>query len=318
LPFNNLKNNKMNKLFTLMALAFICTAATAQNTDSTMQKIDTLTLPKNSNDTIRIGNIVIVTNGANANDGNSRRRYGTSITLGRHRSRKLSNISTNWGIVDIGFANWSDKTNYATATSGQYLVNAPNSNFPLGGSDFKLKVAKSVDINIWFFMQRLNLIKHHVNLKYGLGLELNNYRFRSGISFKEPGFAPYGLTTAIPHAYVIRDSISFSKNKLAADYLTVPMMLNFISNPSYYNKGISFSAGVSVGYLYSQRNKQKSNERGKQKNKGDYDLEQFKFSYIAEVGLGPVRLYGSYSPNSIFQKGLDMRPYTLGVRLSNW
>jgi hypothetical protein len=26
-------------------------------------------------------------------------------------------------------------------------------------------------------MQRLNLIKHVVNLKYGLGLELNNYHF---------------------------------------------------------------------------------------------------------------------------------------------
>jgi len=111
---------------------------------------------------------------------------------------------------------------------------------------------------------------------------------------------------------------NFSKNKLAADYLTVPMMLNFSSNPGDHNRGISVSVGVSAGYLYSQRNKQESNKRGKQKNKGDYDLEQFKFSYIAEVGLGPVRLYGSYSPNSLFQKGLDMRPYTLGVRLSNW
>ena len=32
-------------------------------------------------------------------------------------------------------------------------------------------------MNIWFFMQRLNLIEHMVNLKYGLGLELNNYFF---------------------------------------------------------------------------------------------------------------------------------------------
>jgi hypothetical protein len=26
-------------------------------------------------------------------------------------------------------------------------------------------------------MQKMNMIKHVVNLKYGLGLELNNYRF---------------------------------------------------------------------------------------------------------------------------------------------
>lgn len=304
----------MNKLFTLMVLAFVCTTATAQ-TDTAAPKSNTSKLPEEKSDTIRIGNIVIIKNG----DGHSESRSGnTRISMGRNRHKKLSNISTNWGIVDIGFANYSDKTNYAAATTGQSLVNALGNNFPLGASDFKLKAAKSVDVNVWFFMQRLNLIKHHVNLKYGLGLELNNYRFRSDISFKEPGFPPYSSATAIPNAYVIRDSISFSKNKLAADYLTVPMMMNFSSNPGDHNRGISLSVGVSAGYLYSQRNKQVSTQRGKQKNKGDYDLEQFKFSYIAEVGLGPVRLYGSYSPNSIFQRGLNMRPYTLGVRLSNW
>ena len=30
-------------------------------------------------------------------------------------------------------------------------------------------------MNIWLFMQRLNMIQHVVNLKYGFGLELNNY-----------------------------------------------------------------------------------------------------------------------------------------------
>jgi hypothetical protein len=95
-------------------------------------------------------------------------------------------------------------------------------------------------------------------------------------------------------------------------------MLNLSTNPAYENKGLSVSVGVSAGYLYSQRNKQKSDERGKEKNKGDYDLERFKLSYIAELGLGPVRLYGSYSPQSMYKNGLDMRPYTVGIRLSNW
>jgi hypothetical protein len=304
----------MNKLFTQMALAFICTVATAQQTDSIAVKTDSLNKQYERRDTIRIGNIVIVTNAGNHRQtGNN-----TNITLGRKQQGKLSNISTNWGIVDFGFANYNDKTNYAAATAGGVLVNAPGSTFPLGASDFNLRAAKSVDINFWLFMQRVNLIKHHVNLKYGVGLELNNYRFRSNISFKEPGLSPYAGMAAIPNAYIIRDSISFSKNKLAADYITVPLMLNFCSNPGYHNRGISLSAGISAGYLYGQRNKQISPQRGKQKNKGDYDLEQFKLSYIAEIGLGPVRLYGSYSPASIFKNKLDMRPYTLGIRLSNW
>src|SRR5690606_32967226 len=118
--------------------------------------------------------------------------------------------------------------------------------------------------------------------------------------------------------FVFRDSISFNKNKLAADYITVPLMLNFTTNPYRGSRALSASFGVSAGYLYSQRNKQKSDERGKMKNKGDYDLNRFKFSYVGELGLGPVKLYGSYSPESMYDNNMDMRPYTLGIRLSNF
>lgn len=289
----------MTKLFTLMALVFICTFANAQS--------DTLIAPKQG-DTIRIGNIIIIKKGGERNYDN------TNIRMSRDHHRKLSNVSTNWGIVDLGFANYTDKTNYATAGSYLYNVNRPG-NAPLGASDFKLNAGKSVNVNIWFFMQRLNLIKNHVNLKYGLGLELYNYRYKSAISYLEQNpFIP-GQT---PSPVIIRDSIKFTKNKLAADYVTVPIMLNFSTNPGEGNKGISLSAGISAGYLYSQRNKQESSERGKRKNKGDYDLERFKLSYVAELGLGPVRLYGTYTPQSIYSRGLDIRPYTLGVRLSNW
>jgi hypothetical protein len=293
----------MTKLFTLMALVFICTAANAQS--------DSTKVSKDKPDTIRIGNIVIVKYG-NKNDKIDDRV--TRITTGRKRPYKLSNISTNWMIFDLGLSNYTDDTNYGTA--GSYIYNRPGA-IPLGENDFKLRQGKSVNVNIWFFMQRLNLVKHHVNLKYGLGLELNNYRYKSASSVSYLESNPY-VTNQISGPVVIRDSISFSKNKLAADYLTVPLMLNFLTNPGYHNKGLSISAGVSAGYLYGERNKQISGERGKLKNKGDYDLERFKLSYVAEIGLGPVRFYGSYSPTSMYKNQLNMKPYTVGIRFSNW
>ena len=181
----------------------------------------------------------------------------------------------------------------------------------------KLRSGKSINVNIWFFMQNLQLVKRFVNLRYGLGTELNNYHFRSPVSFRENGIIPYsgGVQTNAP--FVFRDSISFSKNKLAADYFTIPLMLEFTSAPRTQKAVFSAAFGVSGGYLYSQRNKQKSSRRGKQKNKGDYDMERFKFSYIGELGLGRLRLYGSYSPKSIFEKGLDLRPYAIGIRIKN-
>jgi Outer membrane protein beta-barrel domain len=262
-------------------------------------------------DTIRIGGMIILKKG-NPEDNTS-----TKVILGRYHNRKPSNFNTSSFVFDIGFSNWVDKTDYASATSQNYLVAHPGQG-SLSSSDFNLRTIKSVNINIWFFMQRLNLIKHYVNLKYGLGLELNNYRFQSNVSLKKSGYNPYNQSQFIDHPYILQDSISFTKNKLAADYVTIPFMLNFTTNPHSENRGLDFSAGVSVGYLYSNRNKQISSQRGKVKARGDLGLQSWKFAYVAELGMGPVHIYGSYSPKSIFTNGLNFMPYSVGLRFSNW
>lgn len=291
----------MKKLILLLATAVFCLNVWAQQ-DSVKTKQD--------KDTIRVGGIIIIKKGKINKDGE------VSVNIGGDNvKKKRSNVTTNWWILDLGFANYNDKTNYTNA--GSYLVNRPG--YPaLDKNDFKVKAGKSINVNIWVFMQRVNLIKHYVNLKYGLGVELNNYRYKSTVNYNEGGLLPYTTNTQTNAPFIFRDSISFSKNKLAADYATIPVMLNFITNPKERKKGVSLSLGVSAGYLYSQRNKQISNERGKLKNKGDYNLERFKFSYQAELGVGPVMLYGSYSPQSFYEKGLEIRPYNIGFRFSYW
>ncbi len=289
----------MKQLFTLMALLCYVTSTNAQS--------DSTELTKKENDTIRIGNIIII-----KRKNPDEKQNGTNISVTKQERSEPKNVSTNWLIVDLGFSNYTDRTNYSN--TGNYLYNRAGV-APLGTNDFNLDVTKSLNINVWLFMQRLNLIQHHVNLKYGLGVELNNYRYNSAVSYRKEN--PF-VTGQAPAPTIFRDSVSFSKNKLAADYFTVPLMINFCTNTSNQNKGFSISVGVSGGFLYNQRNKQISGARGKQKVENGLGLEQFKFSYIGEIGLGPVRLYGSYSPTSFYKKGLDMRPYTLGIRLSNW
>ena len=289
----------MKQLFTLMALLCYVTSTNAQS--------DSTELTKKENDTIRIGNIIII-----KRKNPDEKQNGTNISVTKQERSEPKNVSTNWLIVDLGFSNYTDRTNYSN--TGNYLYNRAGV-APLGTNDFNLDETKSLNINVWLFMQRLNLIQHHVNLKYGLGVELNNYRYNSAVSYRKEN--PF-VTGQAPAPTIFRDSVSFSKNKLAADYFTVPLMINFCTNTSNQNKGFSISVGVSGGFLYNQRNKQISGARGKQKVENGLGLEQFKFSYIGEIGLGPVRLYGSYSPTSFYKKVLDMRPYTLGIRLSNW
>ncbi len=302
----------MKKQALLLAL-LCCFKASIAQTDSASLERNTATSIQNDSiippkkDTIRIGNIIII------KDNKEGHKNGLGLSLRKNNnSKKKSKITTNWWVVDLGISNYNDKTNYTDV--GDYLVNSPGAP-DFNEHDFRLRSGKSINVNIWAFMQRLAIGKGYFNLKYGLGVELNNYRFKSNISFRENGIIPYsgGIETNAPFVY--RDSIQFSKNKLAADYLMVPVMLNFRTRPFNRKNNFSISLGVSAGYLYSQRNKQKSQERGKMKNKGDYDLRQFKLSYIGELGMGPITLYGSFSPKSIFQNNMNFQPYNLGIRL---
>ena len=293
----------MKKIYLLATLCALTSITFAQTEPA---KKDSAYNPA-YNDTIRIGSILIIKK--------NKKAKGDTTKIIAEVKKINSKKSTNYLIFDVGFANFNDNTNYAMA--GGYVVNKPGAP-AFNESDLKLKGGKSINVNIWLFMQKYALVKNNVNFIYGLGMELNNYRFRSPISFKENGTIPYsgGQQTNAP--FVFSDSISFSKNKLAADYVTVPLMLNFATTKKPGKANISASFGISAGYLYSQRNKQISNERGREKNKGEYDLEKFKISYIGDIGLGPVRLYGSYSPKTIFEKSLDVKPFNIGIRFSSW
>ena len=276
------------KSILLVCLAACLTIAGFAQTDTTGKK--------ETNDTIRIGGMIIV-----KKPGSNEReiiRNNKSVNI-RGRKYKSENVTTNWMILDLGFSSFNDKTNYASPAAQAF---APGSNEDW----FQLRGGKSRSVNLWFFMQRLNMIEHVVNLKYGLGLELNNYFFDDEkIRFqKNP--------TLITMDAALKDA---KKNKLAADYLTLPLMLNFNFTPNKKN-GFGISGGVSAGYLYSARQKTKMNKV--EKVKGSFDLQKWKLSYVGEVNLGPVKLYGSYAFESMWEKGLDQTPYNVGFRFSNW
>jgi hypothetical protein len=220
------------------------------------------------------------------------------------KKKKPKKVSTNWLVYDIGFAGYNDNTNYATAAAQAFL--RPAGSVPASKGDFALKTSRVSNFNLWFFMQRVSIIKSVLNLKYGLGIESNNYFFKTGITYVDD-----------INVYTTRGSMNeLSKNKLVANYLTVPVMLNINTNPTKGKRGFQFSAGVSGGYLSSARQKQKG-PGGTDKTKSNFNLEQFKLSYVAELGLGPVKLYGSVASNPMHQYGLDQVPYTLGLRFSN-
>jgi len=262
-----------------------------------------------NDDTVRLGrlNIIKSQDSSNKKDWESMIEDGnfdnTNITIER-APKKLKNVTTNWFSIDLGYANYIDESPQMA-----YLAMFPPSKYWVNSSNLKLDNRKASNFNIWIVQQKLNIYQHKINLKYGVGFEMFNFRFEQPVSFRNE-----------PNKTIFMDDVNFTKNKLFVKYLTVPVQLNFQPNP-YSRKGFYASIGLSAGYLVDARNKQISPERGKQKYDGNFELNNLRFATIGELGIGGIRLYGSYGSINLFDKNqssFSLFPYALGLRFSNF
>ena len=185
----------MKRLVCFMTVMLIAGVSFAQ-TDSSSST---------SSDTVKVGNFIIIkkNKGNTSSESVTKNNFVNIEYTASRRTKRKNNISTNWFIFDLGFANYRDNTDYSSAQAGNYFKTFRPADGPVNQNSYTLNTGKSSNVNIWFFMQKMNLIKHVVNLKYGLGLEMYNFRYDSRISFRKD-----------PVPYVYNDSISFSKNKL--------------------------------------------------------------------------------------------------------
>ena len=288
----------------------------ALSLNANAQKDSTLILV--TQDTIRIGSLVIVKSQDTGHKKNWQNLVengdfeNTKIRIEKiknsKKSKTLQNKSTNWFVFDLGYTNFRDESPASTNTT---VNQNPTSLLPgtFSPSVLALNNRKSSNFNLWVVQQKVNIYKHQLNFKYGVGFEMFNLRLDQPISFRDniPG-------------YLTLENIKFSKNKLFTKYLTIPFQLNFQPNP-LNKKGFYASIGMSAGYLIDARNKQISTERGKQKYDGNFNLNNWRVATIGELGVGDIRLFGSYGLTNLFQDNTTsfrMYPYSIGLRFSNF
>jgi hypothetical protein len=289
------------------------------------------TAPAPTADTIQIKGLIII-KGKDARGKNTYKFYNDTAYA---RNKLKKNLHTKWFVIDVGFNNYIDRSDYTGAgvlsrdvryayapnalaayqaeKSFDYSAYGLNTFAPRGGSEpltpdeFKLITGKSINVNIWIIQQRLNIYKHKLNVIYALGVEMNNYRYARNITYV-PGYP----------TQIIRDTVNFSKNKLFAEYLSVPLMLNFNSNPARPGRSFELSMGVMGGYLVKSRTKQISKERGKIKRTDDFNLKQWRFALTSELAYGPVKLYGNFALTPLHDYGLEQYPFSVGIRFNGF
>jgi hypothetical protein len=252
-----------------------------------------------------------------------KKKSGHSISIGsggiyydngKHDS-SYHRFSIQFGMLDLGINSLVDKTNYPgpngpiTSNPNTFLaVDAAHQNADL----FSLRQSKSINVNIYPIMLRMGLYhspRQKITLATGVGMQLYNFRFTKPITYHND-----------PSPYVALDTVAFSKNKLAFNYLTVPLMLNAKtrlgrSATSKNALWLVYGAGVSGGYLLSSWTKQISDERGKEKNHDAFNFNKTNVCVNGELGLdGYFRLYASYQLTALHDGYLDQHPFSIGIR----
>lgn len=289
----------------VLSVMLCCQMAYGQDTTTTYTGDaiqDTIPVPADTivSDTGRYGPVTIIVD-------NSDKKHNAKIKaiFGRKNStNKKKNFDISYWGFELGLNNYSDRSDYGSAEVNDFAPARPGEP-EAGPGEFSLRTGKSVNVNIWPVWVKVNLINHYLSLKTGFGIEMNNYRYSKSISYYND----------IAKTYVMEDSVTFKKNKLFSEYLTIPVLLDFETNPYHNSNSFRISAGPTFGYLVKSRTKQVSKARGKVKNNDPFNLEKFRVGLRAELGFGPVTLYSAYSFTPIHQYGLKQYPYSIGIIL---
>ncbi|WP_345085164.1 hypothetical protein [Nemorincola caseinilytica] len=222
----------------------------------------------------------------------------------KEKEEKAGKFRTSFSMLDVGVNMLNDNTVYTDPSVVNYL------NVPAGKRNaelFDLKPSKSINVNIYPLMVKFLAVKtknQRIYLSTGIGFQVYNFRFEEDLSY-----------TKNPNS-IIMDTIKFSKNKLAVNYLNVPLMLTGKTR-LHKKTWLTYGAGITAGYRLSSWNKQISGERGKKKLHGNFDLEDYNACLTAEFGIdGILRFYGSYQLTPMYNNGIDQRPICVGIRFS--
>jgi hypothetical protein len=211
----------------------------------------------------------------------------------RERSRKSE---AHWAGVDFGFSILLDDKQDNAFTDHPYWKN---------------DAAKS---QVW----NLNIIEHKINfgtpfvgLTTGLGFNFTSVAFKNN----------YLIQSSTDSVFAVMDTVNiFSKNKLKAAYLTVPLMLEFNTSRDE-DRSFYLAAGVVGGVRIASKTKRKGEFDGKEfkeKVKAPFNLNPFKLDAAVRVGYGSWGMFANYSLLPLFETGktVELYPLTFGLSLN--
>ena len=202
-----------------------------------------------------------------------------------------------WAGVDLGFTmlmNDNFNTDFATTP---YWKNDP---------------ARSIVWNLNLLEHKFNFGTPFVGLTTGLGFSFTSVAFRDG----------YIINSSTDSLFAAVDTVNtYSKNKLKASYLTIPLLLEFNTNTNS-DKNFYLAAGVVGGVRMTSKIKRNGEfadgKEFEEREKGTYSLSPFKLDAALRMGYGSFGVFANYSLLPLFESGktVEVYPLTFGLSLN--
>jgi hypothetical protein len=189
------------------------------------------------------------------------------------------------------------------------LFNAGGTNTAPEGADWlDLDESRSLSWSINFYQEKIKLIGNHVGILTGAGLTYNSYGIKTNARVLSNSDSTY--------ANVVPDSLyRFSKNKLRATYLRVPLMIEFnTSNDPDRTVHLAVGAigGLRIGSITKQHY-EIDGQNYRDRVKSDFNLSPFTLDAAVRVGYKDFTLWANYGLTPLFEKDKGPEVYTLSV-----
>ena len=277
-------------LLHILILATLPVVGFAQDANNESRVPQVIVISENdTNRVVRIGkNKVDI---SETEDGNE-----VNIYLGgKNREKKSNDFTGHLFGVDLGY--------------NSYLTSLHSTALPESQRFMNINGSRSVGVTIHVIQESIRLNrKGNIGLVTGVGIEYNNYRFDSNYRLVKTETGNIG--------YEMIDG-SVEKNKLTTCYLTVPLLLEVQGLSRYTGHPAYIAAGVVGGLRLSSHTKIVYGDSQKEKERGAFNLNDFRYGLMLRTGYKSISLFGVYYPVALFKKSGDpeLYPFCIGVAL---
>lgn len=215
------------------------------------------------------------------------------------RNEKKERSRPIWGGVEIGFNNYMNADNKLEVPDGYEFLD--------------LNTGKSISLSLNVLQKNFRLGHSNTFFFTGLGVTWNNYRFDKNVNLSSSA-------DTISGGFDTTSTRNYSKSKLTAVYLSVPLMFEVFTSKKSKN-AFHIGVGAMLGYKIGSHTKTRFSEDGsteKPKQYDDFYLNPFRYGARIAIGYKKFNVFADYYASTLFRenKGPELFPVTVGVTLA--